>query len=271
MRLFFKLLLTFLVIPFIFLTGCAKKPVIGTTEFNILTHQQELVLGAQARDEILKTEKVVKDEKYTKWVEEIFKNLVSSLPEKYKTAYDWKVYVLDRDEINAFAISNGNIFVYKGLVDFVDSEDQLAAVLGHEMSHIILRHVAEKISWAIAAELAGEILVSNVSPSQKGLAARLYNLGINIGFLLPYSRRQEKEADIVGVLIMMRAGYNPDGAVELWEKMLSKFKGKEPPEFLSDHPASKKRLNYIKKVVAYLKTHPEYVREFKIPKELLEY
>jgi predicted Zn-dependent protease len=271
MRFFFKILLPTLVISFTFLLGCAKKPVIGTTEFTIITHKQELELGDETAEEILRTEKVVTDPKYTQRVEEVFKNLIRSLPPKFRNAYEWKVYILDRNEVNAFALPNGDIFVYKGLVDFADRDDELAAVLGHEIAHVILRHVAEKISWATAAQLASQILTAQVSPSNRELAQKLYNLGVNIGFLLPYSRGQEKEADIVGILLMMRAGYNPDGAVELWEKMLSKFKGKEPPEFLSDHPASKKRLNYIKKVVAYLKTHPEYVREFKIPKELLEY
>jgi len=93
---------------------------------------------------------------------------------------------------------------------------------------------------------------------------------VNVAFLLPYSRRQEKEADIVGVLIMMRAGYNPEGAIRLWEQMVKEFKGKEPPEWLSDHPATERRLDYIRKVVKFLEEHPRYVREFRIPKKLLE-
>jgi predicted Zn-dependent protease len=271
MKKFFEKIKWLLLIPLtVFFFACAKKPVIGTEEFSLISHSQELAIGRQAVQEILKEEKLVKDPKYTERVKKVFKKLVEVLPPKFRNAYDWKVYILNKDEINAFALPNGNIFVYKGLLDFIDNDDELAAVLGHEMSHVILRHIAEKISWSVVADLGERLLLSKVSPSQADLAARLYNLGINIAFLLPYSRRQEEEADIVGVLIAMRAGYNPEGAIKLWEKMIKKFKGKEPPEFLSDHPANEKRLQYIKKVVEFLKTHPQYVKEFKIPKELLE-
>ncbi len=260
------------VVPFsiLFLLSCAKQPVTGKSSLVLITHSHEMELGNRAAKEILKREKLVKDRKIVERVEMIFKKLVDSLPPKYRNLYDWKVYVIDKDVINAFALPNGNIFVYKGLVDFVKSDDELAAVLGHEMAHVILRHGAEKISWATLAELTGYVLISRVPPENRRLAADLYSLGINVAFLLPYSRFQEKEADIVGVLIMMRAGYNPEGAVELWRKMLQKFAGKEPPEWLSDHPASKRRLEYLEKVVDFLKKHPKYVEEFKIPKKLLE-
>ena len=271
MSVFLKFLLTVLIFSLSFLVGCAKKPVLGTPEFTIINHQQELALGEQTAEQILSNESVVKDPRYTARVEEVFKKLIRALPPKYRNSYEWKVYVLDKNVINAFALPNGNIFVYKGLLDFVKRDDELAAVLGHEIAHVILRHVAERISWALATQLAGDILLARVSPSNRELAQKLYSLGVNIGFLLPYSRKQEKEADIVGVLIMMRAGYNPEGAVKLWRRMLARFKGKEPPEFLSDHPATEKRLEYIRKVVEFLENHPKYVREFKIPPKLLKY
>jgi len=97
MRFFFKLLFPTLVVSLAFLLGCAKKPVIGTTEFTIITHEQELELGEQTAEKILETEKVVTDPKYTKRVEEVFRNLIRALPPKFQNSYDWKVYVLDRD------------------------------------------------------------------------------------------------------------------------------------------------------------------------------
>ena len=254
----------------LFLFSCAERPVVHEHAFILLTHYQEMSLGDEAANEILKKEKLVKNPKIVKRVERVFNRLVKALPPKFQKLYDWKVYVIDKNVINAFALPNGNIFVYKGLVDFVDNDDQLAAVLGHEIAHVILRHGAEKVSQALLARLGGYILLSKVSPTERELAAKLYNLGINVAFLLPYSRKQEKEADIVGLLIMMRAGYNPDEAVKLWKKMVAKFENREPPEWLSDHPASKERLKYIQKVVKFLKTHPQYVEKFEIPQKLLE-
>jgi len=253
-----------------FLVSCAQKPVVGEPTLVLISHSQEVRLGDEAAKEILKTERLVEDPELVKRVETIFERLVQSLPPEYKSAYKWRVFVLDKPEVNAFALPNGNIFVYKGLVDFVESDDELAVVLGHEMAHVILRHAAEKISYATLAELTGYLLLSRIPPSQQRIAADLYALGVNVAFLLPYSRKQEKEADIVGLLIVMRAGYDPEAAVSLWEKMLQKFGSQEPPEWLSTHPASKRRLEYVKKVVQYLKEHPEVVKQFKIPKELLE-
>ena len=261
----------FLLLPLVlFLFSCAQRPVVNERAFILISHSQELALGERAAKEILREEKLLKNPKYVERVKRVFKRLVEALPPKFRKAYEWKVYLLEGKEVNAFALPNGNIFVFKGLLDFVKSDDELAAVLGHEMAHVILRHGAEKVSLAIVNRLTENILLNAVKPNHRALAARLYSLGVNVAFLLPYSRRQEKEADIVGLLIAMRAGYNPDGAVKLWEKMVRKFEEREPPEWLSDHPASKHRLEYIRKVVAFLKTHPQYVKRFEIPKKLLE-
>ena len=268
MEKFLKKFWWLLILP-IFVIGCAKRPVIGENAFILIPHSQELALGDEAAQEILKKEQLVKDPKIVERVEKVFNRLLKAIPPKYRNAYEWKVYVIDKNVVNAFALPNGNIFVYKGLVDFVKNDDELAAVLGHEMAHVILRHGAEKMSQAMVANIVGSVLLQNVSPANRELAADLYSLGVNVAFLLPYSRRQEKEADIVGLLIAMRAGYNPEGAVKLWEKMVKKFASQEPPAWLSDHPASKERLEYIKKVIKFLKEHPKYVKEFKIPPQLI--
>lgn len=252
-----------------FILSCATKPVVHEQALILIPHSQELALGDRAAEEILKKEKVVRDPRYIERVKRVFNKLLEALPPKYRKMYEWKIYVLDNPQVNAFSLPNGNIFVFKGLLDFVKSDNELAAVLGHEMAHVILRHGAEKVSWAMLSQLGENLLLSQVSPVNRSLAAELYDLGVNVAFLLPYSRKQEEEADIVGLLIMMRAGYNPEGAIKLWKKMVKKFEDREPPEWLSDHPASKHRLEYIQKVVEFLKKHPEYVEKFEIPQKLL--
>ena len=254
----------------LFSLSCAQRPVIHEKAFILISHRQELYIGDKAAEEILRHVQLVKNRKEIERVERVFYRLIRALPDKFKWAYEWKVYLIKGKEVNAFALPNGNIFVYEGLLKFVKNDDELAAVLGHEIAHVILRHGAEKISFAMLNQLTETLLLNSVSPSHRGLAARLYDLGVNIAFLLPYSRKQEKEADIVGVLIAMRAGYNPEGAITLWERFVKKFKSGEPPEFLSDHPAGEHRLKYIRKVVEFLKKHPKYVKKFEIPKELLE-
>ncbi len=256
-------LLTFLAL---LIFSCARSPIVHRTQFIILTHQQEMELGNQAAKAILKREKLVKNPKLVERVKRVFEKLYKALPDKYKKLYDWKVYVLDNPQVNAFALPNGNIFVYKGLLDFVKSDDELAAVLAHEMAHVILRHGAEKNSTYEVASLGEYLLLGKLSPAYRQIGSLLYEAGVSIAFLLPYSREQEREADEVGLLIMQRAGFNLDGAVKLWERMTKKFAKEEPPEFLSDHPLSKERLEYVRKLVSFLKKHPEYAKKFVLPK-----
>lgn len=237
----------------------------------LIPHSQELALGDSAARQILAQSQVVKSGPEVKLVNEVFDRLLKAIPDKYRNAYEWKVYVIKSNQINAFALPNGNIFVYTGLLKFInDDPNELAAVLGHEMAHVILRHGAEKVSSALLAQLGGELLMSKISPKYRPLAATLYAAGVNVAILLPYSRRQEKEADLLGLIIAMRAGYNPEGALKLWEKMVQRFKNQEPPEWLSDHPADERRLRYIGRAIEYLRSHPQYVQKFEIPEELLK-
>jgi len=263
--------LLILTLPILLLIGSCTNRLKHRPELILISHSQELALGDQAAAQILKEEKILKAGETVKLVEDSFKRLYQSLPDNYKKSYKWRVYVIDKPEINAFALPNGNIFVYTGLISFVNNDTQmLAAVLGHEMAHVILRHGAEKVSSAIVAQLGGELLLLKTPPEYRPLAAQLYGLGVGLAILLPYSRRQEKEADLLGLIITSRAGYNPEGALELWKKMVKKFETQEPPEWLSTHPAGKNRLQYIKKAIEYLKSHPEYVKKFQIPEQLLE-
>jgi len=254
----------------LFVTSCTNQ-VAQRPSLVLISHSQEIALGDQAAAEILKQVEVVKEGPQVELVNSIFDRLKAALPQNYRSAYKWKVYVVKSDEVNAFALPNGNVFVYTGIIDFVEGDpDALAAILGHEMAHVVLRHGAEKVSQAMLYELGGALLLSQVSPAYRSLAAQLYDLGVGLAILLPYSRRQEREADILGLIIAMRAGFDPYGAVKVWEKMLATYGDREPPEWLSTHPASKTRLEYVKRAIEYLKTHPEYVEKFVIPKELLE-
>jgi len=249
--------------------SCANK-INHRPELVLISHQQELQIGNEAAEQILNRYRVVRNGQQVREVQQIFNKLLEAIPQRYREMYEWKVYVLDSPQVNAFALPNGNIFVYKGLLDFIENDpDELAAVLGHEMAHVILRHGAEKITSSMLAQIGGELLMSKISPSYRGLAAQLYNAGVNVALLLPYSRRQEKEADLLGLIIAMRAGYNPEGALKLWTKFVREFEGKKPPAWLSDHPADEERLRYIRRAIEFLKSHPQYLQKFQIPKELL--
>ncbi len=258
-------------LSFLIFSCTTKKPVTGGTTFVIVPHSQEVALGKETAQKILAKEKLVTDPRYTRIVKNTFRRLIEALPSKYRNEYDWNVYVLDRKEVNAFALPSGDIFVFKGLLDFINNDEgELATVLSHEIAHVVLRHSAEKMTMATLAQVGELLLLNKIPPANRELAREFYELGVNIAFLMPYSRKQEKEADAVGLLLLFRAGYNPQKAVYLWREFTKRFAEGEPPEWLSTHPSNERRLRYISRLVRFLKEHPQYVREFRLPAEVVD-
>lgn len=149
----------------------------------------------------------------------------------------WEVQVFDEPKtVNAFALPGGKIGVYTGLLKVAQNQDQLAAVLGHEISHVLARHSAERVSEQMATQGLSQVVAgtTGVDPQVLGLAG-------NVFFLLPHSRSQESEADLLGLDLMARAGFDPRQAPELWKNM-SKAGGGAPPQFLSTHPSNDTRI-----------------------------
>ena len=159
------------------------------------------------------------------------------------SAGGWEVVVFRTDEPNAFALPGRKIGVNSGIFRAARNPDQLATVLGHEVAHVLAQHANERISTAFAAqsglELVGAI-AGGPGPQQQQLLAML-GVGAQVGLLLPWSRDQEREADLIGLDLMADAGFDPRQSVELWRNM-AELGGPQPPEFLSTHPASATRM-----------------------------
>jgi predicted Zn-dependent protease len=161
----------------------------------------------------------------------------------------WEIVVFDNDAANAFAMPGGKIGVYSGLIDLTENQDQLAAVIGHEIAHVIAEHSAERMSTAQVVGLgmtaAGVAFSDN--KNQRVIMTAL-GLGVMIGVQLPYSRVHEEEADQIGQELMARAGFNPAAAIELWY-LMDKKAGTRPPEFLSTHPDPVSRAGRLKRLL----------------------
>ena len=160
-------------------------------------------------------------------------------------AWDWEVNVQTSKELNAYCMPGGKIMVYTGLINKLELTDaELSAVLGHEISHALREHSRERMSRAYAQQLAllGVATVAGAGDT----AVNLANMVATVTFQLPHSREQESEADIMGLELMARAGYDPNAAVELWEKMSNASSG-GPPEFLSTHPSGSTRIEDLQK------------------------
>jgi len=155
---------------------------------------------------------------------------------------EWEVTLFAEDSVNAFALPGGYIGVFEGLLDVAETQDQLAAVIGHEIAHVTARHAAERVSRHQATGFAVNVL-GGASGNQQ--TAALLGMGAQVGLLLPFNRTQESEADTLGLKYMARAGFNPEASVQLWRNMEEASGGKGPPELLSTHPSGERRIEEL--------------------------
>jgi len=156
----------------------------------------------------------------------------------------WEVEVFNEKEPNAFALPGGKIGVNTGMLKVAENQHQLAAVIGHEVSHVLAKHANARVSSAYATEaglVAASVLAGAPSAEKQQLLA-LLGVGAQVGVLLPYGRSQESEADLLGLDLMAKAGFDPRESIRLWENMANAG-GARPPEFLSTHPSGQTRID----------------------------
>jgi predicted Zn-dependent protease len=167
---------------------------------------------------------------------------------------DWEFVVFDKSEPNAFAMPGGKVGVNAGLIELAnEDEDEIAAVIGHEVAHVAKRHSNKRMSQGVGVALGGILLdtaMRNKSSSDRALARGAYGVGATVGAVLPFSRSQEREADDLGLIYSAKAGYDPRASIRFWQKMMSKSKRKMP-QFLSTHPDSGKRIEFLKSRMPY--------------------
>jgi len=188
-------------------------------------------------------------------VRKIANRLIEQTPVFRSDARQWKweVNVETNEQVNAYCMPGGKIMVFTGLIDkLMVSDDELAAVMGHEMSHALREHGRERMSLA-AAQSGGVAIIAALLSSSKNRAAanagvQAAAMGSQLFFALPNSRTQEVEADRMGLELSARAGYDPNAAISLWQKMAQQS-DKKPPEFLSTHPSDENRMNDLRRLI----------------------
>lgn len=228
----------------VFLSACQSTPYTKRSQFVLTSESEDMALGAKASKEVLRTESPEVGTARAKRVEAIGQKIsaVSDRPN-----FQWEFHTVKKNELNAFCLPGGKVFVYTGMLDFVGKDDdQLAAIMGHEIAHAIARHGAERASQAQATNVGIALLgvVTGMgSTAQQGASALS-----EIGILLPYSRLQESEADHIGVILAAKAGYDPHAAITLWENM-EKQGGSSTPGFLSTHPVNSQRIKDLQAIM----------------------
>lgn len=224
------------------ISSCAKSST-GRNQITLFSSGELNKMGATSFEELKKKEKISTDKRTNKYVQCVASAITRNVP---KSAHkgDWEVVVFDSEQVNAFALPGGKIGVYTGILKVTESPDQLAAIIGHEVAHVIERHSNERLSSNQLAQMgavAGDAILTQQGIKNKdtwmmaGMAIAQY------GFLMPYSRMHESEADIVGQNLMAKSGFHPKAAIALWENMAKQSNG-APPEFLSTHPSNQTRI-----------------------------
>lgn len=230
-------------------TGCNTVEGTGRSQLNAYSIEEEKQLGAEAYPELLKNEKrLTSGPQYDRAMRVAHRVQQAAIERHPSTAgqFQWEWVVIDDDKtINAWALPGGKCAVYTGIMNVATSDDELAIVLGHECAHAIARHGGERMTQQTGMQVGSQVagVVGGIlgdptggTLSGEGTAAILH---VTVG--LPYSRKHETEADIIGLMIAAQAGYDPRAAPGFWRKMGEIGGGGKPPEFLSTHPADHTR------------------------------
>ncbi len=241
------------------MTGCETVPITGRSQLNLVPESMVRSMAIQEYNSFLQSPetKLSTDSSKTAMVQRVGIQIADAV-ERYMRAngmedqiagYNWEFNLVESKEVNAWAMPGGKVVVYTGLLELAGTEDQLAAVMGHEIAHAVARHGNERMSQGLLTTMGGIALSQAVRdrPAQtRELLLTSYGIGSTVGILLPYSRTQENEADRLGLIFMAMAGYDPNAAVTFWEKMAAQKGGASVPEFLSTHPADQTRIQNIR-------------------------
>lgn len=230
-------LILFLLVLTCGLCSCRSVPVTGRSQFLLTTESYENSLGAESYEEYKKEYPRSKNAEYNAALERCGNAIkaVAGMDD-----FDWEFTVLDSEIQNAFCLPGGKVAVYSGIMDGMDNEAELAFVVGHEIGHAIARHGGERMSRSIIQSV-GAVLVSAAFNSETVDA--IYGTTTEVGVMLPYSRSNESEADIIGLVLMARAGYDPSASYTFWRRFTNNAEGSSKLEaILSTHPCDSDRI-----------------------------
>jgi len=251
---------TIIVMAVLFLVGCSTVPITGRRQLSFIPSGELLTLSDQSYQKVLSESKISTDSVWNSKVTGVGKKIAASAEafmkengmQKELANYHWEFNLIDDPKtVNAFCMPGGKIVVYTGILPVVQDENGLATVMSHEVAHALANHGGERMSQELIVQAGGmglAQLVKSKPEKAKQLMLQVYGAGTQVGVLLPYSRAHESEADRIGLILMARAGYDPQEAIPFWKRMNS-LGGTKPPEFLSTHPATSRRIEDLTKAL----------------------
>jgi predicted Zn-dependent protease len=228
------------------LAACATSPT-GRHQLEFFPPKEMAQMGDTAYEKIKQETPASQDQAINHYVQCVVGALTAVIPSP-PSGDQWEVTVFKEDQtVNAFALPGGKIGVYTGILKIAENADQLAAVIGHELGHVIAEHGNARLSTQYATQ-TGLQLIQALAGATRGATGQqlmaLLGVGAQVGIILPFSRAQESEADLLGLRYMAEAGFDPRQSIQLWQNMMQAG-GSAPPEFLSTHPSNKSRIHNL--------------------------
>ena len=240
------------------ITSCTTAPITERKQLKLIPEARLNAQAAQIYEKIKKKEKLINNEKLTE-IKTIGKKMEDSISEYFYKSnipdptanFDWEYILIDKKKVkNAWCMPGGKIAVYTGILEVTKNTNGLAAVMGHEIAHAVAKHSIERASRNVATNVLLQVtdLLSGGKLSTVNRSTGMDTVGLltQMGILNPFSRKQESEADYLGLIFSSLSGYDIRETVKVWERMKEANKGKEPPEFMSTHPSSDNRIKKIK-------------------------
>ena len=241
-----------------FLTSCTTAPITDRRQFKIIPEAKLNAQAAQIYEKIKEKEKMSDDTNTLNNIKEIGKRMENSIGEYFYQSnlddptinFDWEYILIENKKVrNAWCMPGGKIAVYTGILDVTKNENGLAAVMGHEIAHAVAKHSVERASRGAVINVGTQVIdfVTGGKLSQVNRATGMNTVGLlsQLGIMNPFNRKQESEADYLGMIFSSLSGYDIRETVKIWERMKKFNKGKTPPEFMSTHPSAENRIKKI--------------------------
>ena len=240
------------------LHSCSSTPITDRKQLKLIPEHKLNAQAASIYEKIKKKEKLSEDKKQLNEIKEIGKRIENSISKYFyqknmndpTTGFDWEYILIKNDKIkNAWCMPGGKIAVYTGILPITKNTDGLAAVMGHEIAHAVAKHSVERASRGVLLKTSASVIdiLSGGTLSQVNRATGMDTVGMlaQIGIMNPFNRKQETEADYLGMIFASLSGYDIRETEQIWERMKASRKGKEPSEFMSTHPSSANRIKKI--------------------------